>query len=99
LALREFRQADKPLRFCRSHFRALLSSSSDAAHSALKAEPLITSAGSATRPAGVAKTDANMAVIVEGTTGALWYNPETFVLDEFDLATLRISYKRVPSEQ
>lgn len=67
--------------------------------SALKAEPLVASVSNATRPVGVPRTDASMAVTIEGATGTLWYDPHTFVLDEFDLPTLRITFKRVLSGQ
>jgi hypothetical protein len=59
------------------------------------AELLIVSAASGKRPAGVPAIDASTAVILDGATVTLWYDPATFVLDECDLPAARIVYKRI----
>ena len=63
------------------------------------AEPLMVSAASAKRPAGVAAIDASTAVILDGATVTLWYDPATFVLDECDLPAARIVYKRISTQR
>jgi hypothetical protein len=63
-----------------------------------KAELLVTSAGVAKRPAGIAMADSSIAVTIGNSVGTLWYNPQTLVLDELDLPEARIVYKRVSTE-
>lgn len=61
--------------------------------------PLIVTAGSAKRPAGVPPIDASATVILDGATVTLWYDPATFVLDECDLPAARIVYKRISTQR
>jgi hypothetical protein len=60
-----------------------------------QAQPMVASAGAAERPAGVAATDASIAVTIEDTVATLWYDPQTLVLNELDLPRSRIFYRRV----
>jgi hypothetical protein len=60
-----------------------------------KAQPMTASASAAERPAGIATTDASIAVTIEDAIATLWYDPQTLVLNELDLPRSRIVYKRV----
>jgi len=62
------------------------------------AQPMVASASSAERPAGIAATDASIAVTIEDAVATLWYDPKTLLLDELDLPRSRIVYKRVSAE-
>jgi hypothetical protein len=64
-----------------------------------QAQPMVASASGAERPAGVATTDASIAVTIEDTRATLWYDPQTLVLDEMDLPRSRIVYKRISTEE
>ena len=46
-------------------------------------------------PEGVPAADVGIAMTQDDATGTLWYDPQTFVLDEFDLPAARIVFKRV----
>ncbi len=50
-------------------------------------------------PEGVPANDVCIAMTDDKGTGTLWYDPQTFVLDEFNLAAARIVFKRVSSER
>jgi hypothetical protein len=54
---------------------------------ALAAEP-----GAAARPKRVPATDVSTQVALDGKPGALWYDPASYVLDEFDMPAERISF-------
>jgi hypothetical protein len=56
--------------------------------------PLSASPSTAARPAGVPARDLAMDATVDAATGTLWYDPETYVLDEFDLPSQRIAFVR-----
>jgi hypothetical protein len=60
-----------------------------------KVEPMAVSPSIAERPDGIPATDASTAVTIEEKIATLWYDPQTFVLDEMDAPAARISYKRV----
>lgn len=60
-----------------------------------KAAPMSVSASSAKRPAAVAPTDASLDLTLGHEHITLWYEPQTFLLDECDLQAERISFKRL----
>lgn len=53
----------------------------------LQGEPAI-----APRPARVPASDVSIAVAVDGKPAALWYDPVSYVLDEFDAPSARFSF-------
>jgi hypothetical protein len=62
-----------------------------------KSYPLAISTATAPRPPGIAASDASIAVTSDDAVGTLWYDPQTFVLDEFDLPSNGFTFKRVPN--
>lgn len=48
--------------------------------------------GTATRPKRVPATDVSTQVSIDGKPGALWYDPASYVLDEFDMPAARMSF-------
>lgn len=50
---------------------------------------------SAPRPPGVPPQDRSVALSADGKTVTLWYDPQTFVLQELDLPQERLSYVRL----
>ncbi|MBV8726765.1 MAG: hypothetical protein JO233_03185 [Candidatus Eremiobacteraeota bacterium] len=62
---------------------------------ATKVGPLTASAGTAVRPSRAPKHDAAISVTGDGATGTLWYDPQTFVLDEFDVPTRQFVFARI----
>ncbi len=63
------------------------------------AAPLNAGRSAAAPPEGVPANDVGIAMTDENGTGTLWYDPRSFVLDEFNLPTARIVFKRVPTER
>jgi hypothetical protein len=61
---------------------------------------LLNAGPSATAPPdGVPANDVGIAMTDDKGTGTLWYDPASFVLDEFNLPTARIVFKRVSTER
>lgn len=61
----------------------------------LEAKTLSSSPATVRRPPTVPSGDAGVAVTFDGATGTLWYDPQTLVLDEFDLPASRVVVARV----
>jgi hypothetical protein len=60
-----------------------------------KAEQLVASLSRASRPMNVPVRDSAVDVTSEGKTAAtLWYDPQTFVLDECDMPAIRFTFLR-----
>jgi len=62
-----------------------------------KADPLRASIGAARRPQNVPLRDAGITVMIGKDKGTLWYDPQTFALDEFDLPAHRFAFTRLSS--
>jgi streptogramin lyase len=65
-----------------------------------KAEVLSVSSNVANRPTTVPEHDVGISITMspsanEGRTGTLWYDPQTFALDEFDMPALRLVMRRI----
>jgi len=63
------------------------------------AAPVNARPSTAAPPEGVPSTDVGIAMTEDNGTGTIWYDPQTFVLDEFSLPAARIVFKRISSEE
>ncbi|MBV9736556.1 MAG: hypothetical protein JO177_00180 [Candidatus Eremiobacteraeota bacterium] len=66
---------------------------------ATKVGPLTASTSTAARPSRVPKRDSALSVTGEGATGTLWYDPQTFVLDEFDVPGHQFVFARIANPE
>lgn len=55
--------------------------------------PVVQNSETPARPQDVPARDASIAVSLQGMTATLWYDPETFVLQEFDLPSQALALK------
>ncbi len=56
------------------------------------AMPLSASSSTTPRPAGVPARDVARDVTVDGKRGTLWFDPQSYVLDRFDLPSQRLAF-------
>ena len=64
-----------------------------------KVGPLTAFTSTAARPSRVPKRDAAISITGDGATGTVWYDPQTFVLDEFDVPGHQYVFARIANPE